>query len=509
MRMKADCNKVSDAPNVPALPRLRVYPSFFGFGLYWAWLWLMFFTADLIPVAAYSAAEVNAMRTLCLAVEGAAFLAFVLNLVRKDPLTLKRGVDNAVICVLGFLGTAGIIVFGSLESAGAFAAYVASWVAWGVAGAFLTVLWGRILDSLSAASICFYLAGSMALGAVIVYVLTYMPAGFVCFSAMALPLLSTLFAHHAKNVIRSDDFVGKIPPAPVTDPVVVPRPLLRILVGVLAYSLALGLMLSMMASYEEGGFDLANRLALASPVIVGAVLAASAYLKGDGKTLGVLYRFAMPVFVGGFLVLAYFGESAYALAAFLVIIGFQCFDAVVMVVLFNGSRHFEHLSIRSFIMGRLANVIGLSCGWGLGVLLANGSFTIDVSQSGLCLIVVCAIVVVSSLTLLERDLFPDDSVGSRGAKEQNDREEGEREPVLTIDDVIARLAREGGLSAQETRVFAYLAKGHSRKTIQEKMFIASATVDTHARHVYQKLGVKSRQELIDLVAGALEGDGAA
>lgn len=102
----------------------------------------------------------------------------------------------------------------------------------------------------------------MALGAAVVYVLTYMPAGFVCFSAVALPLLSTLFAHHAKNVIRSDDFEGKIPPAPVTDSVVVPRPLLRILVGVLAYSLALGLMLGMMASYEEGGFDLANRLAL-------------------------------------------------------------------------------------------------------------------------------------------------------------------------------------------------------------------------------------------------------
>ncbi|WP_172135692.1 response regulator transcription factor [Adlercreutzia sp. ZJ473] len=501
--MESDQSNVFDAS---APSRLRVYPSFFGFGLYWAWLWLMFFTVDLVPAAARAAVEVNAMRSLCLAVEGVAFFAAVLNLVRKDPLVLKYGVSNSVICVLGALGTAGIIACGSFDLAGGFAGYAASWVAWGVAGALLTVIWGRILDSLSATGICFYLAGSMALGAAVVYVLTYMPTGFVCLAAVSLPLLSTLSAHHARNVIRSDDFVGKIPPAPVTDPAIVPRPLLRILIGVLTYSLALGLMLGMMASHGEGGFDLANRMALASPVIVGAVLAFFAYFRGeDDRALSVLYRFAMPMFVAGFLVLSYFGGSAYTAVAFIAIMGFLCFDVVVMVVLFSGSRHFEHLSIRSFIMGRLVNVFGLSGGWALGLLFAIGSFPFGLTQSGLCLVVACVVVTVSSLTLLERDLFPDELRLSGGAKAESACEAPRQATVLTIDEVIVQVAREGGLSAQETRVFAYLAKGHSRKTIQEKMFIASATVDTHARHVYQKLGVRSRQELIDLVAAVLEG----
>lgn len=484
--------------------RLRVYPSFFGFGFYWAWLWLLFFTADCVPAQAHSMLEVNVLRALCLGVEAVVFLAFVVNMLRRDPALLRRGVDNVLICVLGGVATAGIIVFGAVDFEGSLALYAASWVAWGIAGAFLTVLWGRILDSLSAAGICFYLAGSMVLGASVVYVLTYMPTGFICAASVALPLLSVLLAHHAKNVIRSDDFEGKVPPAPVTDPVPVPAPLARILLGVLVYSLALGLVLGMAASGEGGGFDDAHRASLAAPIVVGVALAALSYLKNDTSSLVALYRFAMPAVVVGLLMLSAGDSADGMLAGFAIVAGFQCFDAVVMVVLFQGSRHFEHLSIRSFVMGRLANVFGLAVGWAIGVAAACGFLPSGLGSTSLCLVAVAAIAAFSSFFLLEKDLFPGVSQG-KGAVPPAETPLEAMKTVPDMDEVIARIAKEAGLSAQETRVFAFLAKGHSRKTIQEKLFIASATVDTHARHVYRKLNVKSRQELIDLVGEAMAG----
>lgn len=482
--------------------QVRVYPSFFGLGFYWAWLWLFFFTTNLIPAGAVGFAEVNLMRALALAVEGLVFLAFVLNMVRRDPLVFGRGVDNAVICVCGALGTVGIIVFGLLDFRGGSVLYASSWVLWGVSGAFLTVLWGRILDSLSAASICLYLAGSAVLGAAVVYVLVYMPLGFTCLAALALPLVSVLFAHHAKNVIRGDDFEGKIPPAPVTDPVIVPRPLMRILSGVFAYSLALGLMLAMVMGWGSGGFDLSGKFALAAPAAVGLVLALCSYAGKDAEALPALYRFAMPMAVVGLLLLSRFGGWGAVVAVFLVVAGFQCFDTVVMVVLFQGSRHFEHLSIRSFVMGRLANVSGLSVGWGLGSLAVCGALPALADQSLLCLAAASLIVLFSSVALLEEDLFPGRKTVAEAKAAKDAREETPF--AIDMDAAIAAISEEGGLSAQEKRVFAYLAKGHSRKTIQQKLFIASATVDTHARHVYRKLGVKTRQELIDLVGSRLE-----
>lgn len=44
-----------------------------------------------------------------------------------------------------------------------------------------------------------------------------------------------------------------------------------------------------------------------------------------------------------------------------------------------------------------------------------------------------------------------------------------------------------------------LAQGRSRPYIREKLFISKNTVATHIRHIYGKMDIHSREELIDLV----------
>ena len=53
-------------------------------------------------------------------------------------------------------------------------------------------------------------------------------------------------------------------------------------------------------------------------------------------------------------------------------------------------------------------------------------------------------------------------------------------------------------------VFRYLAMGYTKDAMAEKMCVSSNTIRTHSRNVYAKLGVHSRQELIDLVDGIVE-----
>lgn len=55
------------------------------------------------------------------------------------------------------------------------------------------------------------------------------------------------------------------------------------------------------------------------------------------------------------------------------------------------------------------------------------------------------------------------------------------------------------LSERETEVLHLVAKGRSTPRIQEELHISAHTVNSHIQHVYQKLKVHSRQEILDVV----------
>lgn len=63
---------------------------------------------------------------------------------------------------------------------------------------------------------------------------------------------------------------------------------------------------------------------------------------------------------------------------------------------------------------------------------------------------------------------------------------------------IGELARSASLTPRETEVFTLLAQGRSIPYIRDELIISRETAATHAKHIYAKLGVHSRQELIDL-----------
>ena len=63
----------------------------------------------------------------------------------------------------------------------------------------------------------------------------------------------------------------------------------------------------------------------------------------------------------------------------------------------------------------------------------------------------------------------------------------------------AAVAREHGLSPRERDVLCLMAQGKSGSSIQEELGIAASTVKTHTQHIYTKLGVGDRQELMGLL----------
>jgi DNA-binding CsgD family transcriptional regulator len=74
-------------------------------------------------------------------------------------------------------------------------------------------------------------------------------------------------------------------------------------------------------------------------------------------------------------------------------------------------------------------------------------------------------------------------------------------PTITAKykDKCAFVASRHNLSAREREVFALLARGRDTNIIARELVISPHTARTHIYHIYRKIGVRTQQDLIDLV----------
>lgn len=68
-----------------------------------------------------------------------------------------------------------------------------------------------------------------------------------------------------------------------------------------------------------------------------------------------------------------------------------------------------------------------------------------------------------------------------------------------IEEKFDRIAVEFGLTPREQEIAGYVFRGYSAKRIAELQYVSLNTVQSHTRNLYRKIGIHSRQELIDLV----------
>lgn len=74
----------------------------------------------------------------------------------------------------------------------------------------------------------------------------------------------------------------------------------------------------------------------------------------------------------------------------------------------------------------------------------------------------------------------------------------------TFNERCTEIGKQYGLSHREVDVLSLLALGYSSARIQSELYIAAGTVNYHTRNIYAKLGVHSKQEVIDLVRQGLD-----
>ena len=66
-----------------------------------------------------------------------------------------------------------------------------------------------------------------------------------------------------------------------------------------------------------------------------------------------------------------------------------------------------------------------------------------------------------------------------------------------IEEICAEVAAELSLSAREGEILLLIARGHTTNSMAEKLVISPYTVNTHIRHIYDKMQIHKRSELLN------------
>lgn len=510
--MRADVERATeasaDARDVArTIPARRDMAMLAGFALFQAWVTLCFFTPQLFPGQATSSWHVYEMS---LVVSAVALVPCAVLHARATPVMRGRPTRWAL-AVCAAAGTALIpcsLFAGSPALASALA--LAAALLTGAASGLLNLAWcqefaerGNAVDftlSVVASSVVIYVLTNLA------YSPTVSPWIMLVISVLV-PLASCALLTRRRPT--SSGF-GRLP-----IPVDVRSQrgfIVRLCVGIFVISFAD----EFMRNFYLRDTDLAFYSSQINLVILVLKIAVSALVvtsirSGRHEDFSFLYRASFLLALISALFLPYARESA-DIAYGLTNCGAFLFKLTVLLVSLELCARHEISAVLVFAIVRAVWSLDLLLG---STLYAAGASAFaagaDVGPLAVALVILIAITYLfvftsgtsgataggpgrdgGILSLFRR--------GTPAAERADDEVAGQGGlPAIDPDAVCDALAGRHGLSARETDVLRLLARGRTTTRIEAELGISTNTVNTHVRHVFQKLGVHSRQELLDAV----------
>lgn len=249
-----------------------------------------------------------------------------------------------------------------------------------------------------------------------------------------------------------------------------------VIIAVLAARFVQGLLFMDEAAYREYG---AWALLIASPLVSGTVILLARRFGGYSGFVPAFYWLLSTCALVILLVAASVIDSAIGFLWVLLFAVYSQIDVAFLGILSSLRKALGSSFPKLVCVLFCAKDFVFACG---RIMRMN----IDVQTGTL----VCVIVLLST-AIVEIVVYLLQSV-----KSAHDKDEAPSIPEA----LTASMARRYELTPRETEVLLALLQGRSYTNIGYKLFISKSTVKTHANHIYAKIGVRSRDELIELLS---------
>lgn len=229
--------------------------------------------------------------------------------------------------------------------------------------------------------------------------------------------------------------------------------------------------------------------------------------------LSTIYRWTMPIFTLGVALDQISGQACSVVACVCFTVVNMTFEMMAKLFTVYAAKRMTMHSAQMVSLGfAIAALGGLS---GMGIWAIATTIGGDGAFGPVLLLTMCGFAFLAS-AVFERDISSQEGsqvlCGPRFAVRcENDAEanyiprildsKNGREPEPTNDFMnrCRAVSSEYGLSDREFDVLYLLGQGRSRTYIREALYISKGTVDTHIHHIYSKMGINSKDELMKLV----------
>ena len=384
------------------------------------------------------------------------------------------------------MGTAMLAASLVCDAGQAFALQLAGGLVSSLGSAVFTVLWGVRYVSLDMRRIERSATGALTLSFACYACALALPTPLAMVFVAALPFFGMLCLK-AVRPQESDPDAATPAAQSGREPFSV-RGFVRQGVGIVGITTVVSLFWS---TVTTGGADLPRTLFSVS-VLSGTVVAVllSVYVARFSRALnlGTLYRWTLPLVAFGIALLS-IGTTGATFVASLVVFAAQAMLNLLTFVYFAElSKRTGAPAHRIFGLGRFFVEVGFFIGILATPLASLAARHLDSEQAPLVFALAVLIALAMwSIAVQNRLAF---TLGDEPARPTEDL--GADAFQAACDRLIATY----GLTKREGEILPYLASGYSLPYIRNELGISQSTIDTHVQHIYKKMGIHSREELI-------------
>lgn len=227
------------------------------------------------------------------------------------------------------------------------------------------------------------------------------------------------------------------------------------------------------------------------PCFVGGILAASVLVLDTMADRVITERSLAPIMppllVFAFMFMLMFGDISERIALCIITIVFSIYLAFGLVALVEHVRICSLAPLRTYGKARCIDYAGFILGIGCGFAIQE----LPVSYASLLVLAIAVAICMLSL-ISHKPRFPEAGMArDQGVAEQDAR--------IIWKQRCQAVGERYKLSERQQEVLFLMAQGRNAKYIESTLVISLSTVQTHIRNIYRKLGVHSRQELLDLI----------
>ncbi|MCH4185212.1 MAG: helix-turn-helix transcriptional regulator [Eggerthellaceae bacterium] len=460
----------------------RVFkPRYLGLGFVWAWVYCAFNTSALYPER--SGISINADPSWLISAVTVS-IAFIITgiCMRKLDLSRQRWMSIAapLLTAVGSL-LSGLGAHAFLSNVGPLE--IITGIMTGVGSAWLCLLWGDEFTHLDIEHIEFAVPSASAITLICTLVFPSIQGVPGIIGVASLPIISgLLLAYSYKGTAKSPHVVTHDPQASTI------KLLVRLGTLIAVSYIAIGFLSATAAPRDIvqtlAGIDVATFLGSSCGIVL-AVLFVTYSIKVDFPSF---YRWIIPVIILDLALSPWNAVLPNLISSTLISVLDIALQTIIFIYFISASQRKGISAVLGIGIGKGASQIGVLIGNIVGVSVVQQAAG-DPQILWIALFVIICLVAFSTLILPPEGAYQVDHI----------EKEVTAPDKPTEDDTVTRLAHMHGLSARETEVFGYLARGRNQPYIRDHLVLSKNTVATHVKHIYQKLDVHSRQELLDLV----------